>query len=431
LTHATARSARRDFAAIIALALTLLAGSSGVWAQGTKGGPLPPGVAGCDFPALANDKTRQGLNIRAEPDIGSAILGRLPIVHTVDHEEVAAELHVIGVRNGWFLVEGAGYPADDEPRNKYPSVYRGRGWVSGRLLTTSMQTSSLKAAPDENAADVVIGGDFEATAILDCKGDWLRIETTLPSTDALKLKPPADAPKNTARGWGRHSCTNQRTTCDFGGDKVLLPLAAQISIGDAATRCLALPDERSSACKVEQFGRLGVEDATPLYFATYDYADNRDQGLDYWRVVILEDQGGGRLHELFATPGDPAVQYDKPRIIEIADRTLLLIPGHESGTGNLNREQLLVRRSYEWREGDSVTWLADLPQQLPSDLAVWKGVFPDYATMTAETPLWRAGDDNACPTGGRAKIMLEWLADRVVVRSVRVERSGECGEPLP
>ena len=142
-------------------------------------------------------------------------------------------------------------------------------------------------------------------------------------------------------------------------------------------------------------------------------------------------EGGGHVTQLFATPGDPAVQYDKPRIIKLADRTLLWIPGHESGTGNLNQEELFVWRDYEWRKGDTASWLGDLAARLPSGRTVQKGVYPDYTTMATETPLWRKGDANACPTGGRAKIILGWQADRVVVRSVRVERAGECGEPTP
>jgi len=76
---------------------------------------LPPGAAACDFPALANDHTREGLNIRAEPRADSAILGRLPIIENVDHEKIAADVHVIGVRNGWFLIENAGYGDYDLP----------------------------------------------------------------------------------------------------------------------------------------------------------------------------------------------------------------------------------------------------------------------------------------------------------------------------
>jgi hypothetical protein len=31
---------------------------------------------------------------------------------------------------------------------------RGRGWVSGKLLSTQLRSLTIKAAPDENAADV-------------------------------------------------------------------------------------------------------------------------------------------------------------------------------------------------------------------------------------------------------------------------------------
>jgi hypothetical protein len=193
--------------------LALSAESSGVSAQEAKARPLPPGVTACDFGALANDHTREGLNIRAEPRADSAVLGRLPVIDNVHHEKIAADVHVIGVRNGWFLIENAGYGDYDLPQ-KLPPVYGGRGWVSGKLLTTGVQ-GGLKAAPDDNAADVVEPDNDEwVAAILDCKGVWFRIETPPPTKyDSLKPKLPSEGPKGAVRGWSRRSCTNQRTTC--------------------------------------------------------------------------------------------------------------------------------------------------------------------------------------------------------------------------
>jgi hypothetical protein len=202
---------------LAAFVLALSAESSGVSGQDAKAKPLPPGVAACDFGALANDHTREGLNIRAEPRTDSAILGRLPVIENPYHEKIAADLHVIGVRDGWFLIENAHYGDYDLPNNR-PPVYAGRGWVSGKLLTSTLQTSTLKAAPDVNAATVVeFDGWFAATAMLDCKGDWVRIETPLSTKDyTLKPRLPSDGPKGVVRGWGQRSCTHQRTTCDFG-----------------------------------------------------------------------------------------------------------------------------------------------------------------------------------------------------------------------
>ncbi len=180
--------------------------------------PLPPGVTACDLTVLANDKTPQGLNIRAAPSSSAAILGRVPMLVDPDHETIAADLHVIGVSHGWFLIEGAEYGDYGYPRPA-PRLYHGRGWVSGRLLTTNVQQGALRAAPDEHA-DVVIDAQDEifATAILDCNGGWFRIEASV-SNDPRHLTPrlPSDGPPGTVRGWSNRSCTNQRTTCDYGG----------------------------------------------------------------------------------------------------------------------------------------------------------------------------------------------------------------------
>jgi len=196
-----------------AFALTLSAASTGVWAQEAKARPAPPGVTACDIDALASDHTREVTTILARPRADSAVLARLPVLENPYHEKVAADLHVIGVRKGWFLVEDAGYPDNDFP--KRPSVYGGRGWVSGKLLSAQFRGLTLKAAPDENAADVgERGDDYGITAFLDCKGDWVRIETPLSTKDyTLKPKLPSDGPRAVVRGWTQAPCTNQRTTC--------------------------------------------------------------------------------------------------------------------------------------------------------------------------------------------------------------------------
>jgi hypothetical protein len=180
--------------------------------------PPPPGVTACDFPALANDRTPEGLNIRTAPNTGAAILDRVPMFEDADHETIAADVHVIGVSRGWFLIEGAQYGGYGYPQPA-PRLYRGRGWVSGRLLTTDVQQGRLLAAPDPHAA-VVIDAEDEilATPILDCKGSWFRIEAPLSTKDQhLTPKLPSDGPPGTVRGWSNRSCTNQRTTCDYGG----------------------------------------------------------------------------------------------------------------------------------------------------------------------------------------------------------------------
>lgn len=214
MTHAGWRSAWSGFVATAAVALTLSAESPNVSAQAAKATPLPPGVTACDFGALANDQTPDGLAIHAEPSADSPILGRLPVLENLTQEKVAADFRVIGVTNGWFLIENARY-GDYDLHKQIPPVYTGRGWVSGTLLTTQLLMHTLKAAPDANAADVAtVIDDYGVTAILDCKGDWLRVEAPLSATnDTSTPKPPANGPGGVVSGWTTGVCVNQRTTC--------------------------------------------------------------------------------------------------------------------------------------------------------------------------------------------------------------------------
>jgi hypothetical protein len=116
--------------------------------------PLP-GVAACTFDALANDPQSAGLAIHDAPRSDAPVLGRLPAIKDADasaygRDGEIPEIHVIGSKDGWFLVEGAAY---QEPNR--PKLYAGRGWVDGGLITTHLFRDTLKKAPSNTAADVV------------------------------------------------------------------------------------------------------------------------------------------------------------------------------------------------------------------------------------------------------------------------------------
>ena len=130
------------------------------------------------------------------------------------------EIHVIGSRDGWFLIEGAAY---QEPIR--PKLYAGRGWVDGKLITTHMFRDTLKKTPSNTAADVVYlyGTDpegfsyspysIEAGQILGCSGAWFEVELWLPGArDVFGAAVPGDG---TVRGWTDRSCTQQQNRpCD-------------------------------------------------------------------------------------------------------------------------------------------------------------------------------------------------------------------------
>jgi hypothetical protein len=136
----------------------------------------------------------------------------------------------------------------------------------------------------------------------------------------------------------------------------------------------------------------------------------------------------GAFRAIIAPDTDAAIYPGKPRLLHAGGRALLHLPAYESGTGDFNRERLFVWDNGRWQDVDVTTWLNDLAGRLPAGRGVWKGIFADYATMKADTPVWRK--DDGCPTGGRAELTLALKDERIALESIRLKKAGECGGPL-
>ena len=103
-------------------------------------------------------------------------------------------------------------------------------------------------------------------------------------------------------------------------------------------------------------------------------------------------------------------------------RRLLVIPGYLEGTGNFNAELVYLLEGGQFHEVDTESWLKELQRRLPKGMGAWKGIYPDYDSLTAETPLWKDGDGNCCPTAGRAFIHLELKDRRLAIVDVQIKR---------
>jgi hypothetical protein len=95
------------------------------------------------------------------------------------------------------------------------------------------------------------------------------------------------------------------------------------------------------------------------------------------------------------------------------------VPAYESGTGNFNRELLYAWANDGWRDVDVTSWLDELKPRLPKGLGILKGVYPDYATMTAETPVWRGRPDLRAGRTGPCRLEVARRSDRGGQRSNR------------
>jgi len=189
---------------------------TGASAQGDVSAALPAGVTACKFSALVKDSEPGGPAIRDAPQQDGREVGRLPANRSpyINGVELP-EIQVIGVMDGWFLIEGAAY------REPNPSpLYTGRGWVEGKVVTTNLFRDTLKKAPRNDSAVVSqlygTGSNgipyqsfgLEVRRVLGCSGPWLEVEIDLPEARTLSGQPASTA-GGTVRGWTDRSCTKQ------------------------------------------------------------------------------------------------------------------------------------------------------------------------------------------------------------------------------
>lgn len=203
-----------------------------------------------------------------------------------------------------------------------------------------------------------------------------------------------------------------------------LDAQAVMTLQEALTQCAVALVRSGTNCTVGKFGRVGAVAGHNFFYARYDFEPAPgDRIFPYRRIVIFESATRGMLRPILISSDDGAFEYDKPEMLRSAGRIVLHIPAAENGTGFFNRELLYVWEKGGWHDVDVTSWLDDLQHRLPPGLGVLKGIFPNYATMKAGTPIWHVATDPPCPTAGHADISLVWSGDRIVLTSLHINTS--------
>lgn len=169
---------------------------------------LPAGAQACQLQAWSSDRDPKGLNVRAEPRADAPVVARLPVPRPTGGASLAVQVSVVGSRDGWFLIERAAF--DGEAPG---SVFEGRGWVSGRLLSLLPAGPILRAGPAATARTVAeiaredaggnpLGPDaFKVERLHGCRGEWAEVEGTVAG------------PGTRLRGWATTACAGPATSC--------------------------------------------------------------------------------------------------------------------------------------------------------------------------------------------------------------------------
>lgn len=169
----------------------------------------------------------------------------------------------------------------------------------------------------------------------------------------------------------------------------------------AAEYCLAPNDNEDSGCEAGRSDE-GRNEIAVLVFSRAGAGAPLTLRLDY------SDEGGNPFG------GVQARDTPSGALLEVAFRL--------SGTGNLNASAYYLWRHGGWRRLDADAWIEDLQRRLPKGLGVWKGLWPDLERMAVDSPVWKDGDGNCCPSGGSVQVELAVDGDRLVIRSLKIGR---------
>lgn len=183
-----------------------------------------------------------------------------------------------------------------------------------------------------------------------------------------------------------------------------------------------------AACRKRSSGAFGTIGAETFHFAIYclDETPTVDARCEQNGVALFSVATNGMTTRWYERSDDAGDDFQPPVIRRTTQGTVLDLPVRMQGTGNYNDSDLFVRQGDRWVAVDTTTWLDDLNRRLPKDRAPWKGIWPDWDTFTAITPLYHQKDANCCPSAGSATIGLRLDGSRIVIRSLLLsDRKGD------
>ena len=189
-------------------------------------------------------------------------------------------------------------------------------------------------------------------------------------------------------------------------------------------------------CRVSESGEIGKINNHTYYYALYcvipshsikeGTCDSQTFNARYFKkrgLAIFVQEGANekaRLLNSYVCPDIGLYVYDKPDIIKNAFGVILYVPIALDGTGHGNDSEYYIWEDRRWHKIDSVNWLEDLRKRLPSDVELWKGIWPNVQDMTAKAPLYQKGDANCCPSGGTAEITLSVENKQFIIKSMEI-----------
>ncbi|HTE82328.1 MAG TPA: hypothetical protein VK634_16715, partial [Reyranella sp.] len=108
---------------------------------------------------VATDRDPKGSNLRSAPRADTRIIGHVPPLSNIGQNTwTGAEFEIVGSKDGWRLVHNGERDGD----LKLDAVHAGdgRGWLSARLVGTTLRVAAFRSTPRQDAPLVArLAGD--------------------------------------------------------------------------------------------------------------------------------------------------------------------------------------------------------------------------------------------------------------------------------
>jgi len=120
------------------------------------------------------------------------------------------------------------------------------------------------------------------------------------------------------------------------------------------------------------------------------------------------------------------VLFAPSRIVNVANRAVLVSRHRIDGTGNFYFEDYFIfdrQQNLPVNLAVGRATAAELSKVLPPRRSVWKGGGFDVSSLHCASGVWKDGDANRSPSGGRVNIQFGIRGNTVVVLNTRYDPS--------
>jgi hypothetical protein len=181
------------------------------------------------------DPDPAGRNVRDAPNVNGRRLGVIAPPFVEGEFTLPAWFDIIASRNGWLLIENVeldGYVAEVVGQ----TAFTGRGWISGRGVLVTVQTSLGFASPSHQAPIVFDARDaggivdgraegMQVRGVAACSGNWVQLDWEAPGyrgVSAVGFQPSAVVSQDPliVRAWHTGICHGPSSDCEgINGDR--------------------------------------------------------------------------------------------------------------------------------------------------------------------------------------------------------------------